>query len=1112
MCTPRFQQKLTYSMLIQALSMGLLASSISTTVNAAMLHLSGDLTGSNPYDLYNSGIIKIELDKETRGAQIYVSKAYTLKAIAGDTDPLVFMRSGSQLKLNTSDITDANGVPQKTDKAILKITGSGSEPAAIWIGREFPPSTQGIPTDKETIFEGQYLDITQKNGVGIDGEGSQNSQGGSALTTLSLKNSKITAQEGIRWGDFDSNSLIELSDVTITADNTGMSISSPQGSQTSLRTDQLKITSKGVKVGVDPGAGLFLGGAGMDATLNDTTIISKSSGVRVSNLSKVHFTGSTVIEAADSKSTGQNGLMAGRDAEVTVDHLEMFFQSEQNSDYSGAISASSDASITIGQTGQSQRSKIEVFNLKNASRSNDVQGANAFLGGKITLNSVDMVNFRKKTLGEEISDKVLGLDARYNSHITLNDSTVTLKDLKDEPFIRIGASIQENSTLTMNQGSRIEAGQFAVRMTAKSSLEMNDSSLQAGRSAIYAQSTTGDKASSLLTATLNNSQVTALQQKAKDPLGTALQVGMEIYGKQAYLQLDASKGSVIEGDYLYQVNQGELELTAKQSLLSGAARIAAPTNPGDPRNIANLQLSQGSVWQLKKDPNPATVPAAADYVQVNTLSLDNSEVHFAKPADMQGFQTLAVDTLNGNNGLIELWTELQDDSSATDQLIVRNQATGTTRLRIKRFDDEMDDGAQTKVGIKVVSADSGTATNTATTSATAFSLDSGSTGYRASSTPSLVAGLYDYYLVKGGKGGEAESWYLNSIAGDPVIPDPDPDPDPGPGPGPGPDPDPGPGPGPGPNPEPEEPTAYRPEIDAYFSNRQMALSTQRHRWQERQEARGPGRTAWARLLHKQERFDNQFGNQRKMDNTLIHFGSDVWQNTYANQSQLSVGVMALFSDGKSKTHNERLKAEGKVQGYNLGLYATWQQKPEPEVGAYVDSWVMQGWFRNKVKGDGLAEEKYNSRSLSASLEGGYGFLLSDTGKTRYYLQPQAQIIWSNFNANDVHEQTQTQIHKQNMNSAAYRMGLRFKADIEGSQGMQLSPFAELNYWRMPRISHMSFNEKSVGDPMPKHVVSTSLGLNAQVSKSTSTFARISYMVGSEKYRESNFQVGVKYAW
>lgn len=183
---PRFQHKLTYSILIQALSMGLLASSISTTVNAAMLHLSGDLTGSNPYDIYNSGIIKIELDKETRGAQIYVSKAYTLKTTAGDTAPLVFVRSGSEIKLNTSDITDANGVPQKNDKSVLKITGSGSETAAIWIGRELPPSQQAVITDKDTVFKGQYLDIIQTNGVGIDGEGSQNSQGGSAQTTLSL--------------------------------------------------------------------------------------------------------------------------------------------------------------------------------------------------------------------------------------------------------------------------------------------------------------------------------------------------------------------------------------------------------------------------------------------------------------------------------------------------------------------------------------------------------------------------------------------------------------------------------------------------------------------------------------------------------------------------------------------------------------------------------------------------------------------------------------------------------------------------------------------------------------------------------------------------------------
>lgn len=1101
----QFQHKPTYALLVQAISMGLLAGSIAApvAVNATALQLNGDLSNTVPYNLSNSGITKIELAKETSGAQIYVSETYTLKTAAGDTDPLVFVRSGSHIKLNTSNITDTNGVPLKTNTARLKLSGSGSDTAAIWLGRELPPGELDIVTDKETIFEGQYLDITQKNGVGIDGGGTQNTQGGSAKTTLSLKDSTISGQEGIRWNDFGSESRIELNDVTIKADNTGLSIGASQGSTTHVLTEKLNITSQGKAVDYNPGAAIVLGGSGLVATLHDTTITSKSTGVRARNSAQVHFTGATSIEAADSKSSGQNGIIATHDAVVTVDQLDMNFQSQQNSNFSGALVASNDAKLIIGQTGQATRSKVEVFNLKNSSSGGNVEGVNAFLGGNVTLNSVDMVNFRKKTLGEDISDKVIGLQANYNSHITLNDSTVVMKDLKDEPFMRMGASVENESSLTLNQGSLIQAGQFAVRMSDKATLEMNDSAVEAGRSAIYAMGTTGDRATTQHSITLNNSRISAVQANPKDPLGNALQIGMERFGDRAYLNVTANNGSVIEGDYVYQLQRGELELIAQNSTLSGAASISAPVNAGDPENIANVSLGQGSVWNLKKDPALDPSTARAGYLQVNTLSLDNSELRFAKPADMNGFQSLAVDTLAGNGGVIELWTELQDDNSRTDQLIVRKEATGTTRLRIKRFDDEMDDGAQTKVGIKVVSADSGTATNTAKTSATAFTLDSGSTGYRASATPSLATGLYDYYLVKGGKGGEAESWYLNSVASpidpiDPVDPvDPiDPvDPvDPV-------------------NPGPEEPTSYRPEIDAYFANRQMAISTQRHGWQERQEARGPGRTTWARLVHKQERFDNQFGNQRKMDNTLIHFGSDVWQTTYANKSQLSVGVMALFSDGKSKTHNERLKAEGKVQGYNIGLYATWQEKPaQPEEGAYVDSWLMQGWFRNKVKGEGLGEEKYNSRALSASLEGGYGLLLADKGSTRYYLQPQAQIVWSNFNANDVHEQTQTLVHKQNMNSTAYRLGVRLKADIEGSKGLQMSPFAEVNYWRMPRISHMSFNDKSVGDPMPKHVVATTLGLNAQLSKSTSAFGRVSYMMGSEKYRESNFQLGLRYAW
>lgn len=1117
MYQPRFQKKPVCAVLLQALSMGILVSSAMPVTHANTLTFpTGDHGSQAAIDLSTSNYTQLDLYKEARNINIYTSAAYTLKAPAGTVDPAVVLRSGGTLSLNSSSI------PGKTGTAILNITGTEPKTAAIWIGRDPPPNEATLYTSQSTVFQGQYLNVTQKQAVGIDGKGSPNNAGSPALNTFELKNSTITALKGLIWMDSDSNSRVSLEDITVNSssvgaeDGGGVFIFSDSGSNTEVLIKNLTATHKDQGRG---GLALELGGKGMNATLHDTKLTSTSSAAQIKNQAVVHFKGETVITASSSNSTGQVGVGSDNSAKVTVDHLNMAYQSDYNGEFSGGLVASYDGVLVVGQTGQQPRSKLEIFTIKRPGTTIDTRGVNAVFGGDITLNGTDLVNTRKKLVGEDVSEQVVGLSARHNGHITLNDSTVILTDLKDEPFIRVGAELENKSSLSLNQGSHIGAGQFALRISDGSTLEMNDSSMEAGRAAIYARYTPqGTPQNSQLQASLNNSRLTALQKNAKDPLGAVVQVGMEGFGDHAYLDMTVANGSELKGDYLYQVQRGILNIQADNSTLSGAARLVGPRSANDPKNIANVQLSNGSLWQLQRDNQFNLQTAEPDYLNVNKLSLSNSTLQFARPASMQGFQQLAVESLDGQNSVIELWTELQDDSSSTDRLVVRDKATGTTHLRIKRFDDEMDDGAQTNVGIKVVSADSGTSVNTAVTDDKAFILDSGSTGYRSSGSPSLVAGLYDYYLVKGGNGGETESWYLNSVAGlVPPDPDPDPDPDPKPDPDPGPNPDPDPDPGPGPKPDPgpgpsPDPTAYRPEVDAYFANRQMAIAMQRHRWQERLNVQSPDRKSWARGQYQNERFDSQFAYKRKIDSTVLHFGTDIWQNIYSDGSKFSVGAMALLADGRSKTRNERLHAEGKVRGYNLGMYATWQQIPSSEAGVYLDSWVMQGWFRNKVKGAGLAEEKYNSRSFSASIEAGYGFVVSETQSTRYYLQPQAQVIWSRFSANDVYEQTQTRVHEQGESFASYRLGVRFKAEIEQSNGLPLSPFAELSYWRHPGSSHMSFNERSAQDITPKNVLASTVGLNAHLSKNASVYGRLSYMVGNQKYRDSNVQIGVSYAW
>ncbi|MGG4603825.1 autotransporter outer membrane beta-barrel domain-containing protein [Paenalcaligenes sp. Me131] len=1083
-----FKKKI-YVLSLQTLAITVLASTNMTLAYATLLHANGDWTSNIPIDLSNEGITRIETDKETTGLQVYTNTAYTLAKPNGATEPSIFVRAGSTFKLNTSDISG------KTGSDILTVVGHTPETAAIWIGSELPPYEKDIETSKETVFQGQYLNIIQKEGTAIHGNGSPDSNGGSALTTFELKNSSISALEGIVWIDYGTTSKLNLDDVSLNTGNSGIYIASSAEGNTTLTARNLDITTGEEVSGGNIAVGLTLNGEGLTATLDNTTISGKTSALSIRG-AQAHFTGDTKISSQDSTRGGQFGIRTSDASTVlTIDHLELDYLSKYNGAYGGGIVASNNSKVFIGTLGQNRRSKIKVFTIENANPYYETLGINA-ISGEITLNSVDLVNFRPGVNGEEISKSVIGIQTSYRGNVTLNDSTVIIKDTDDDPFFSntVGANLNANTQLTLTQGSHIEAGRFAVKMAKKSALTMRDSSLAATISAIYASPSVGTQQEIGVHASIDNSRITALQKNLTDPFGTALTVGSERLTDAAHLDIEAKNGSVINANYLYKVQRGTLTLNADNSTLYGAARIAAPYTVGGLKNSADVTLTNGSVWHLNKDPDTFQ-PTEPDYVHVNNLVLDHSEIRFSKPKSLQDFQQFAVGTLHGTNGVIELWTELNNDQSGSDQLLIRDQATGTTFLRIKRFDDKSNDGAQTNVGIKVVSADSGTATNTATTADNAFILDSGSTGYRAGTTPSLAAGLYDYYLVKGGKGGESESWYLNSKA-TPII-DPDPiDPDPV-------DPDPV---------DPIKPTTYRPEIDAYFANRQMAVATQRHRWQERISSQASGSRAWGRTAHQEDRFTNQFGYKRKMESTTLHFGADVWQTTFSDLSKLSVGAMVLFSDGKSKTRNEHLTAEGKVKGYNLGVYATWQQNPDSDVGVYVDSWLMQGWFRNKVKGEGLNAEKYNSRNISASLEGGYGFVLSETESTRYYLQPQAQVIWSHFNANDVYEQTRTRIHEQGKSFTSYRLGLRFKADIAQENGTQLAPFAELNYWRHPSSSRMSFNERSAKDITPKNVFATTVGMQAQLSKSTSISGRFSYMMGNEKYRDSNVQLGVNYAW
>ena len=158
---------------------------------------------------------------------------------------------------------------------------------------------------------------------------------------------------------------------------------------------------------------------------------------------------------------------------------------------------------------------------------------------------------------------------------------------------------------------------------------------------------------------------------------------------------------------------------------------------------------------------------------------------------------LTVDgNYTGNDGTLELDTELGDDNSPTDKLRVTGDTAGSSYVKVNATADT---GAYTqRDGIQVVQVD-------------------GSSAGRFTLSNRVVAGAREYLLVQGGKSNPADgNWYLRSEA--PVSPpdvkpevDPDPKPkpdvDPDPKPKPEVDPDPKPKPDVDPDPKP------KPEVD-----------------------------------------------------------------------------------------------------------------------------------------------------------------------------------------------------------------------------------------------------------------------------------------------------------
>ncbi|HFO9549564.1 TPA: autotransporter outer membrane beta-barrel domain-containing protein, partial [Escherichia coli] len=462
-------------------------------------------------------------------------------------------------------------------------------------------------------------------------------------------------------------------------------------------------------------------------------------------------------------------------------------------------------------------------------------------------------------------------------------------------------------------------------------------------------------------------------------------------------------------------------------------------------------------------------------------------------ADAPGNVLTVGGNYTGNNGTLLMNTVLGDDSSATDKLVIKGDASGQTRVEVTKAGGT---GAQTLNGIELIHVDGN-----------ADSAEFVQAGR-------IAAGAYDYTLGRG-QGSNSGNWYLTSGKNTPE-PTPTPDPDSRPEPAPG-----------------GYDNDLRPEAGSYTANMAAANTMFVTRLHERL---GPvqytdvmtGETKntsmWMRHEGGHNRWRDGTGQLKTQGNRyVVQLGGDIAQWGRGETDRWHLGVMAGYGNDHNNTDSVRTgyRSKGSVNGYSTGLYATWFANDETHNGAYLDTWVQYGWFDNHVKGDGLPGESWKSKGLTASLETGYTwkageFSGSHGSLNEWYVQPQAQVVWMGVKADEHRESNGTRVESTGDGNVRTRLGV--KTWIKGHNRMddgksrEFRPFVEVNWLHNTRDFGTRMNGVTVHQDGARNIGEVKAGVEGQINDRLNLWGNVGVQAGDKGYSDTSAMLGVKYTF
>lgn len=683
-----------------------------------------------------------------------------------------------------------------------------------------------------------------------------------------------------------------------------------------------------------------------------------------------------------------------------------------------------------------------------------------------------------------------------------NDATIETSGASSTGIYAATSSKTElgnNATITVNGASAhaVYSTNATVNLGDNATISVNSS----GKAASYSKAPRGLFAISRGAINLaGGAAITMVGDHSTESYAISTETGGTVDGSAGgrFLidgDLHAAGGTNATSSLPQQNSTIKLNMT-DNSLWSGASYITSATAG---TGVISLQMSDAT-WNMT---NSSTL---------TDLTLNSGAVVNFGHADGEPWQTLTInEDFTGNGGKLVFNTVLNDDASETNKLTVLGNTTGNAFVAVNNIGGT---GAQTVEGIEIIEV-------------------AGNSDGTFEKASRIVAGAYDYNVVQKGS-----NWYLTSFIPappdpvDPVDPDPvDPDPvdpiipDPV-------DPDPI-DPVDPVIPEPEEPHVppvteqqYRPEAGSYLANNYAAntlFMTRLHdrlgetQYVDMLTGEKKVTSLWMRNVGAHTRFKDGSGQLKTQSNSyVLQLGGDLAQWSSDGLDRWHIGAMAGYANSQNRTQSSLTgyHSRGQITGYSVGLYGTWYANDADKTGTYVDTWALYNWFDNKVMGQEQAAEKYKSSGITASVEAGYSFKLGESERSSYWLQPKAQVVWMDVQADSHREANGTRVKDNTDGNLMTRLGVKAFINghnaIDDGKSREFQPFVEANWIHNTQTTSVKMDDVSNDMRGTKNIGELKVGVEGQITPRLNVWSNVAQQVGDKGYSDTRGMLGVKY--